>query len=317
MYRMHLGKIILSVILLLGSGIEPILAEIVCTIRYYDKKVYYPESDIELKVTLTNQTPTPYLFRIADNRAFSLTFDTRNLKNQPLPQAHKFVVQRNSNQPVFFRDVSLEPDEEYSFRVNLKDFVQIDQPGTYTVQANFYPRLYNSPQAETIPSNVLTLIVRPSVAGLEVVKDQIDLQVGEFLRQAALPPDEVVRYVLTARQKSEWNKFFLYIDLESLYQRSPDGARRYKYLSEAERIETLKKFREQLSSEKIDEDILMIPTEFEILKTTYTPREAVVEVLQKFAQRGFKEVKRYTYYLYRKDDIWVIYNYETRNMGTE
>jgi hypothetical protein len=72
-----------------------------------------------------------------------------------------------------------------------------------------------------------------------------------------------------------------------------------------------------LSSEKIDEDILMIPTEFEILKTTYTPREAVVEVLQKFAQRGFKEVKRYTYYLYRKDDIWVIYNYETRNMGTE
>ncbi len=72
-----------------------------------------------------------------------------------------------------------------------------------------------------------------------------------------------------------------------------------------------------MSSEKIDEDILMIPTEFEILKTTYTPREAVVEVLQKFAQRGFKEVKRYTYYLYRKDDIWVIYNYETRNMGTE
>jgi predicted transcriptional regulator len=307
----------LFLFLFLLVGMARVSAEIVCTIRYYDKKVYYPESDIELKVTLTNQSPNPYLFRISENRAFSVSFEVRNLKNQLLPQAQKFTSQRNSNLPVLFRDISLEPEEEYSFRVNLKDFVQISEPGTYTIQALFYPRLYGNPKTETVASNVLTLVVRPSVAGLEAVKEQIDLQVGEFLKQAALPPDEVVKYVLTARQKSEWNKFFLYIDLESLYQRSPEGARRYKYLSEAERIETLKKFRQQLSETVVDEDILMIPSEFEILKTTYTPREAVVEVLQKFAQKGFKEVKRYTYYLYRKNDIWLIYNYETRNLGTE
>lgn len=306
---------ILFVFFLILIGMGELSAEIVCTIRYYDKKVYYPESDIELKVTLTNQTPNPYLFRISENRAFSVAFEVRNLKNQILPPAQKFTVQRNSNLPVLFRDISLEPEEEYSFRVNLKDFVQISEPGTYTVQALFYPRLYG--KTETVASNVLTLVVRPSVAGLEAVKEQIDLQVGEFLKQAALPPDEVVKYVLTARQKSEWNKFFLYIDLESLYQRSPEGARRYKFLSEAERIETLKKFRQQLTEEIVDEDILMIPSEFEILKTTYTPREAVVEVIQKFAQKGFKEVKRYTYYLYKKNDVWLIYNYETRNLGTE
>lgn len=313
--RINQAKTALLVFLFLLSG--RVSAEIVCTIRYYDKKVYYPESDIELKVTLSNQSPNSYLFRISENRAFSLSFEVRNLRNQLLPQAQKFTAQRNSNLPVLFKDISLEPEEEYSFRVNLKDFVQINEPGTYTLQALFYPRLYGNPKTETVASNVLTLVVRPSVAGLEAVKEQIDLQVGEFLKQTALPPDEVVKYVLTARQKSEWNKFFLYIDLESLYQRSPEGARRYKYLSEAERIETLKKFRQQLSETIVDEDILMIPSEFEILKTTYTPREAVVEVLAKFAQRGFKEVKRYTYYLYRKNDIWLIYNYETRNLGTE
>ncbi len=307
----------LWILLFLILGMGNLSAEIVCTIRYYDKKVYYPESDIELKVTLTNLSPNPYLFRISENRAFSVSFEVRNLKNQLLPWAQKFTVQRNSQVPVLFRDLSLEPEEEYSFRVNLKDFVQISEPGTYTVQALFYPRLYGNPRTETVASNVLTLVVRPSVAGLEAVKEQIDFQVGEFLKQAALPPDEVVKYVLTARQRSEWNKFFLYIDLESLYQRSPEGARRYKYLSEAERIETLKRFRQQLTESIVDEDILMIPSEFEILKTTYTPREAVVEVLQKFAQKGFKEVKRYTYYLYRKNDILLIYNYETRNLGTE
>ncbi|MCX7788129.1 MAG: hypothetical protein N2442_10585 [Spirochaetes bacterium] len=316
---MHAKQLVrfLLILLFLLLGLGGLTAEIVCTIRYYDKKVYYPESDIELKVTLTNQSPNPYLFRISENRAFSVAFEVRNLKNQLLPQAQKFIAQRNSNLPVLFRDISLEPEEEYSFRVNLKEFVQISEPGTYTVQALFYPRLYGNPRIETVASNILTLVVRPSVAGLEAVKDQIDLQVGEFLKQAALPPDEVVKYVLTARQKSEWNKFFLYIDLESLYQRSPEGARRYKYLSEAERIETLKKFRQQLTETVVDEDILMIPNEFEILKTTYTPREAVVEVIQKFAQKGFKEVKRYTYYLYRKNDVWFIYNYETRNLGTE
>ncbi|MFQ3620517.1 MAG: hypothetical protein SNJ78_06180 [Spirochaetales bacterium] len=293
------------------------MAEIVCSIRYYDKKVYYPESDIELRVSLINQSPNPFLFRVSDRRSFSISVEVKNLRNQLLPPAKKLIAERNSNLPVLYRDVSLEPEEEYSFRVNIKDFVQITEPGTYTVQVLFHPKLYGSLQLERIPSNLLTLVVRPSVAGLDMIKDHIDLQVGEFLQAAALPPDEVIRYMLTARQKSEWNKFFLYLDLESLYQRSPEGARRYRNMSEVERIEALKRFREQLSSERIDEDILLIPSEFEILKTTYTPREAVVEVIQKFAQRGFKEVKQYTYYLYRKNDIWMVYNYDTRNLGTE
>lgn len=316
MYRNHLCKILLLSSLLSFVAYTS-LAEIVCSIRYYDKKVYYPESDIELRVSLINQSPNPFLFRVSDRRSFSISVEVKNLRNQLLPPAKKLIAERNSNLPVLYRDVSLEPEEEYSFRVNIKDFVQITEPGTYTVQVLFHPKLYGSLQLERIPSNLLTLVVRPSVAGLDMIKDHIDLQVGEFLQAAALPPDEVIRYMLTARQKSEWNKFFLYLDLESLYQRSPEGARRYRNMSEVERIEALKRFREQLSSERIDEDILLIPSEFEILKTTYTPREAVVEVIQKFAQRGFKEVKQYTYYLYRKNDIWMVYNYDTRNLGTE
>jgi hypothetical protein len=31
----------------------------------------------------------------------------------------------------------------------------------------------------------------------------------------------------------------------------------------------------------------------------------------------FYEIKRFTYYLYRDDRVWYIYNYEVRNLGTE
>jgi len=41
-------------------------------------------------------------------------------------------------------------------------------------------------------------------------------------------------------------------------------------------------------------------------------------VLQKFrASVNFTELKRYTYYLTRKDGIWSVVNYSVVNLGTE
>lgn len=292
-------------------------ADVQFSIRFYDKKIYYPESDIELKVSLVNQSASPYKFRLADNRSFALGFEARNLANQPLRLSRKFIIDRNSNQPVFFRELSLDPGEEFSFQINLKDFIEIPESGIYTVQARFFPDLYNDPSAPSLSSNQLSLAVRPSVAGIEAVKETIDMETGEILKEFPLPPDQVVDYVIDARRKSQWNKFFLYLDLESLYQRSPQGARKYKNLSETGRIEAVKNFKKELSAEKIENEILTIPTEYEIIKTTYTQREAVVEVVQKFAYKGYKEVKQYTYYLFKKNDIWKVYNYDVRNIGTE
>lgn len=304
-------------ILLFVFFVSSASSEVLFTIRFFDKRIYYPESDIELKIVLTNQSPEVYRFRLADNRAFSLGFDVKNLANQPLKQSRKFITDRNSNQPVFFREVQIASGEEFSFIANLKDYVEIEQSGVYTIQGTFYPDLNNSPHPNGQISNLLNLQVRPSVGGVETVKDKIDLETGEILKETPLPPDQTVQYMIEARRKGHWNKFFLYLDIESLYQKSPSGARSYKNMSETARIEALKRFREDLMASKADAEILTIPSEYEIIKTTYTAREGTVEVVQKFAQKGFREVKQYTYYLYKKDSIWVIYNYDVRNLGTE
>jgi hypothetical protein len=67
----------------------------------------------------------------------------------------------------------------------------------------------------------------------------------------------------------------------------------------------------------VDGDIVLIPTAFSILETRYTPFAATVLVTEKFAQRDYTEVKRFTYSLTRRDRIWLITGYEAVNLGTE
>jgi hypothetical protein len=310
--------VFLGAVFLIAAGIlSAAEADIDFSIRYYNKKIYYPESDIELKITLLNKAPSVYRFRLSDTRAFSIDFDVRNMANQPLQAYPKFTIDRNSNQPVYFREIALEPGEEFSFTLNLKEFVRLENSGVYTVQARFYPNLFTATAVSAYKSsNILPLSIRPSVSGMDMVQDRIDQETGEILQSVPLAPDEVVSYFLSARQRGQWEKFFLYLDLESLYKNIA-GSSGYKNMSETQRIETLNKFRNDLKNELIDNDIIVIPSDFEVIKTSYTAGEGTVEVIQKYNYSGYREVKLFRYYLTKRDSIWIIYNYEVQNRGTE
>ena len=80
------------------------------------------------------------------------------------------------------------------------------------------------------------LLFRPS-AGLLRISSRIDAETGEILKKQSLPPDEVVEYTIQARQLSQWNKFFLYLNVENLMLEDPDAKRRYNRSPEADRTE--------------------------------------------------------------------------------
>jgi hypothetical protein len=123
--------------------------------------------------------------------------------------------------------------------------------------------------------------------------------------------------MLNARQRSQWEKFFLYLDLESLYLRNPQRAARYKKLSQIEREEMLENYKTELMQEKVEQEILVIPRNFEILETMYTPVRGSVIVLEYFDYRDYTEKKRYTYYVKKKDKYWLIVDYTLVSIGTE
>jgi hypothetical protein len=298
-----------------------------------------------VQVTITNNSSGPYRFKLADERAFSIDFDVRTTTNRPVEAADWLIRKRTTTQQIYFREVLIEAGESFSFVEDLRDYAFLNQSGAYVVQAKIYPELFqanivsqesavsqvgaasrgntslvsdNSQINIPLESNRLSLSVRPPlIAGPDGLPLALDVETNAVLVRERLPPDEVVNFILTARQKEQWEKFFLYLDLEAMLSR--DSARRRQWLAESEegRQRMMDRYRRDLQSSVIDGDISMIPKDWIIERTVYGAEEGTVTVIEYFQVGTYTERKRYTYYLHRRDSIWTIVDYVVVNLGTE
>lgn len=292
-------------------------------IRFFDKRIYYvADSPIFVQVSITNKGPGPYRFKLADERAWSVDFDVRTVANRAVEPAGVLIRRRAAAAQVYFRDIFVESGESFSFVEDLRDYADLRQSGVFVVQARVYPELYHTAALAArdtlLESNRLSLNLRPpAIPGPDGIPLAMDVETNALLVREKLPPDEVVAYILTARQKSQWEKFFLYLDLEAMVSR--DGSRRRQWLAESEegRRRMVARYRMELQNAVVDGDIATIPTEFQIERTTYNAEEGTVVALEKFRGGSYTEKKRYTYTLRRKDDIWTIVDYMVVNLGTE
>ena len=293
--------------------------EVEFNIRFFDRRIYYAASDpIYVQITITNNSPYPYRFKLADDRAFSVDFDIRTMTNRQLPEADVLVRKRTQNIQIFFREITIESGESFSFVEDLRDYVGFAQPGSFRVRAKVYPELFRSTTTQAIETNYLNLSLRPAlIQGPDGIPLEMDVATGAVLVRQRLSPDEVVSYMIIARQESQWERFFLYMDLETMLARDAFQKRRYLAENEEGRRRMVAEYRRSLQNSTIDGDIAVIPTSFEILRTAYENDEGTVTVLQKFRQINYTELRRYTYYLEKKDNFWIIVNYSVEGLGTE
>jgi hypothetical protein len=286
------------------------------SIRFFDKKVYFLGDEIMVEALITNTTPDTLRFKVADNLVFNLDFDARTTTNLSVEHAREFTTARNSDQPVFFREMSLQPGERYGVVVDVTKYASIKDPGLYVLQASFFPELWRGKDSPAMKSNRLTLSVKPPVA-TEEERAVVEAETGAIISREALAPDAVVAATIQARQKSPWERFFLYLDLESLLRKNPEKDREWRRSSQEAQRRMLDEYHRQLMAARVQQDINVIPSTFEVQKTSYTPSEASVQVLEKFAYPDYTELKQYTYYLKRQDRYWIITDYEIKNLGTE
>ena len=313
----------LAVIFIISAG----AAEIDLSIQYYDKKVYHISGaagePIYVQVTVTNQSPAPFRFKLADERVFSIDFDIRNLANQSLEPADYILRKRSESRNVYFREIIVEPGESFSFVEDIRNYAALRDAGSFVVQARIFPELFretavSSPRGIPLVSNRLNLNLRPpALLDSSGIPFQMDVETGTTLVREKLPPDEVIAYMLTARQKSQWEKFFLYMDLEAMI--TNDAVRRRSWLNESEegRIRMMAKYKEDLSNSVADEDIALIPSDFRIENTSHNGENASVVVTEWFRIGRYTERRRYTYNLRRRDDVWAIQDYTVTRLGTE
>lgn len=289
------------------------------SIKFYDRTMYYPgnaeDNPIYVHVTIRNNSSETLRFMLADDRMFSVDFKAFNVKNTQLPQTESLLRKRTTNQMVYFREISLQPDEEYSFIENLKNYLQIDDPSIYYVELSFYPELYKNKQVE-INSNRLSLEIHPSPSSSSSALLPIQNYTGSVLQTEEISPDKVVEQTIIARQRSLWDQFFLYMDLEQMLKNDPARSRKYNLASADERAQMLRSYRADLTQSRIDTNIVAIPSSFKIETTTYSQTEGTVTVIEFFSNDTFIEKKRYTYFVRQRDGIWQIYDYTVDNLGT-
>jgi hypothetical protein len=298
------------------------------SIRYFDKRIYHAagerEEPIYVQATIANNSPGPYRFKLADDRAFSIEFDIKTIANRAVEPADTLIRRRSASGRIFFREISVESGESFSFIEDLRDYADLREPGAFVVKARLFPELFRGSQEDSealsiLESNRLSLNLRPPIipgpGGLPV---DMDMDLGTVLSRERLAPDEVVEYLITARQKSQWEKFFLYLDLEEIISRDPVRRRQWNAEGAEGRQRMLARYREEMRQSVIDGDITAIPFEFEIEHTSYNALEGTVVVLEKFkAGANYTERKRYTYHMKRKGDYWTVVDYVVSNLGTE
>ena len=281
------------------------------------KKFSSKENPVYVHITVANRGTETLRFKLADDRMFSIDFKVFDAKNKELPATEDLIRKRTMQQTVYFREIALESGEEYSFTENLKDYVQITQPSIYYMEVIFYPELYKSKFSNSLVSNRMSLEIRPtpSAAGAGIIPVTPDN--AAILQPERISPDKVVEQTIIARQRSLWDQFFLYMDLEEMLQRDPVRARKYKTASAIERARMLDSYKADLQLSRIDGDVVAIPERFTIDKTEYTQTEGIVTTTQWFKYNTFYEKKQYVYYVRQRDGIWQIYDYTVENLGTE
>lgn len=290
------------------------------SIKYYDRTIYYPnEQDtnpVFVHISIKNTGPDTLRFKLADDRMFSVDFNVYNVKNKRLEPTPQIIKKRTTDKSIYFREISIENGEEYSFVENLKDYINITEPSIYYVELKFFPELYKT-QYLSLLSNRLTLEVRPTPSAAAGSVLPVKEVTKEILQTEDISPDKVIEQTIIARQKSLWDQYFLYMDVESMYQRNAAQKRKYASVSAAERDRLLQEYKADLMQERIDSDIVAVPSSFEIEKTIYSKTQGQVTVTEWFQYPNFNEKKSYVYKIRRHEGIWQIYDYNVTNLGTE
>ena len=290
------------------------------SIKYYNRTMYYPGSQdsnpVLVHISIKNNSTETKHFKLADDRMFSIDFDVITIKNQTLPQSENLIKKRTTNRTVYFREIALDSGEEYSFTENLKDYIDITNPAVYYADLKFYPELYKSKYI-SLDSNRLTLEVRPSPSAAASSILPVMDNTAELLKPEDISPDKVVERTIIARQKSLWDQYFLYMDIEAMLQRDAVAKRKYNAVSADERARLLKNYKADLMQSRIDNDIVAVPESFEIEKTLYSRTEGTVTVTEWFKYPNFREKKSYVYKVRQREGIWQIYDYVVTNLGTE
>ena len=314
-------RVILSATLLLWSA-STLFAQIInpdVNIRFYNKKIYTPDSAVEILVELENKTENPIAFLSADNKIYNIKVKAATLQGVLCEPSDLYLKTMAVQEPYQYKEIILQPDERYSFRITLSDYVVVNRADSYKIEVLFFGQLSQNP-GEAAVSNPLFLNIAEAEAAAEETPAAAEAAPQPSAVTAvrkAMEPDRVVAFTIDAMMNQRDDDFFLYIDLESLYLKNAERKELYMKGSEEVRSALLSEYRRKITEGNAEREFVLVPNRYEITLTTSPATTAQVTVIEFFDRVTFTEKKEYKYRLEKKDSVWMIEDYSVRNLGIE
>ncbi|AHH03619.1 Putative exported protein [Borrelia nietonii YOR] len=285
-------------------------------IKFFNQSIYRVNSNVFIEVSLSNLSDDLLTLEVGDINTFGFDFDVTDTTNIKVKRSLEYVKDRSKNVAIPVRTLSLRPNERFSVMMSLNQFVQFDKDGVYFVRGKFFPDI-SDPQ-KCIESNVITLFLKPKMDDIAEKFNFSNLssnrEVQSVLKRENLSPDKVIEYLFSALRLGEREKFFLYIDIESLILNDQNKSYLYKQELRTGSNSMLEEYKEYLWNNS-NSDIAKVPNKFSIVETTYTDSTGKVVSDVYFEDGHFYVAKRYTFFLKKYDYYWIIYDYTVQNTG--
>ncbi|KGM44340.1 hypothetical protein JY97_01410 [Alkalispirochaeta odontotermitis] len=266
-------------------------AEAQFSIRYHNKKIYYPDELVELKLTVSNPGSSALTFYLSDDPRRSFGFDLRSLTGEPMSFASDFATAFQAGG--VYRVVHLGPGQDLSINVFLNDWIAPLNPGQYRLSGFFYPQMRRTDSVVAISESTLDLTIMPETELRW--ENKLDLEIRMALIDKNLDPWGVVSETLSNRRELKFNWAILYLDLDSLA----------KISSMIENSEVLEK--NLLRGSWNDIPGFEHPTiDYELKSYLVSQNEAEVIIRTLYKPYGEAFSKNLRFYLHRLEGFWQI-----------
>ena len=289
--------------LLAAAALHSAHAELIFSIRYHDKNIYYPGDSIALRLTLSNprgMDAREESFYLADDPRQSFGFDLRSLTGDPAAAAEGYASSLSTGGA--YRVVNLAPGQQLSITAALNDWVNLDAPEQYRLTGFFYPRLRSPGAGALQAASVLDLTLIPDSGDRR--REELSSEVVEALRRRDLDPWNVVKETLESRSESRFNRALLYLDTESLAATIVGAA-------DAESLE-----RSLIRGEWRDIPGLRFPAvEWKLLSSRVYPSEAAVRLRAVYEPYGERFERDLRFYLHKDAGYWAVRRIESAAGG--
>lgn len=295
--------------------------------RLYNQKPYFPNSDIYVQHTVTNLSDAVVTFFVLNESATHIRYELQTADGDRIPMrmeeqpaiSFPLLIDQTvaqSDAEATYRKITLTPNETFSFLVNLRGKFDIQRATQYQLTSYFkiYPETTLDYYRLTAPSIYLSINPAPPSIGADStrIERETDTVLTPVEDQTKFPnriaPDVVVRSLLDALTFSNWDAYFQYLDISSLYRSDPIRNRQFIQSSRSEQQTALQRYRDDLIRLSTTDTLALIPKDYTITRTQYTDSLAIVDANVLVVADSAETVYQYTYRLRPRDNSWIVYD---------